>query len=621
VKLAAKLTIVFALLAIVPIAIVGYVSYDNGKRAIEQETINHLISTNLLKSSEMDRWIDDNKRDLESMAQRPLVRQYTAMLATHDTSAPAYFEARTSLIEEHFKPRMEIAGGFTELFVMCPLHGIILASSDEKQEGKYRDTQPYFIEGKTGSYVQGVYYSVTLQQPAMTISTPVKDKQGNLIAVMGGQLDLNELSEIIALQSGMSQTEDTYLVNTFNFFVAEPRFGKDYALRKAVRTEGVEAGLSGKDGTGYYDDYRGVPVVGAYLWLPEYQLVIITEVDEAEAFAPVVRLGWTASGIGAIALILAVLAGWFVAVTITRPVRRLVEATEDVGRGNLERKVVTTGKDEISDLSRSFEQMTKNLRETLVSRDKLAEEVAERKQAEENLKQTMADLERSNAELERFAYIASHDLQEPLRMVSSYTQLLERRYKDKLDADAHDFIGYAVNGAKRMQQLINDLLTYSRVGTRGKPFESTDCEAVLNAALANLQVAVSESGAVVTHDLLPTVKADEGQLVQLFQNLLDNAIKFHGKEPPRVHVSAEKKDDEWVFSVKDNGIGINPQYFERVFIIFQRLHREEYRGTGIGLAIAKRIVHRHGGRIWIESELGKGSTFYFALPVIKQGKE
>jgi light-regulated signal transduction histidine kinase (bacteriophytochrome) len=198
-------------------------------------------------------------------------------------------------------------------------------------------------------------------------------------------------------------------------------------------------------------------------------------------------------------------------------------------------------------------------------------------------------------------------------MVSSYTQLLERRYKDKLDADAKDFINYAVGGVERMQQLLNDLLVYSRVGTQAKPFKRTDMEAVLEAALANLQVAIKEGKARVSHDPLPKVMADEGQLVQVFQNLIGNAIKFRGEKSPRIHVSAEQRDSEWVFSVKDNGIGIEPKHFDRIFLIFQRLHREEYPGTGTGLAIAQKIVEHHGGRMWVESQPGKGSTFYFSV--------
>jgi PAS domain S-box-containing protein len=245
----------------------------------------------------------------------------------------------------------------------------------------------------------------------------------------------------------------------------------------------------------------------------------------------------------------------------------------------------------------------------------VVEDITERKKTEEKLKKVMDDLARSNAELERFAYVASHDLQEPLRMVTSYLQLLERRYKDKLDGDALEFINYAVDGSNRMKTLISDLLSYSRVGTRGKEFALTDCEEILGRVLDNLQISIEENRAKVTHDPLPKLMADDVQLESLFQNLIGNAIKFHGKKPPRVHVGVNKDEKGWIFSVSDNGIGIDPQYFERIFIIFQRLHnREEYPGTGIGLAISKRIVERHGGRMWIESQPGKGSTFFFTLP-------
>ena len=328
-----------------------------------------------------------------------------------------------------------------------------------------------------------------------------------------------------------------------------------------------------------------------------------------------------------------------------------------------------------------------------------ARDVTRQRRAEEALAQKAEELARSNAELEQFAYVASHDLQEPLRMVASYLQLLERRYKGQLDADADEFIAYAVDGANRMRGLINDLLAYSRLGTRGKDFELTDCEAVFERVIANLKTAIEESGAVMTHDALPAVMADDAQLGQLFQNLIENAIKFRNEAPPHIHVSATSIaecgnvlkplgamrnaecgmnrmqntecgecsqadrrnvlkptgamrneglvqsnvlnsalrnpcpvkreayftgaqsafEDGWLFSVRDNGIGIDQEYAERIFEIFQRLHtREEYPGTGIGLAICKKIVDRHGGHIWVESEPGKGSTFYFT---IRQEKE
>ena len=246
-------------------------------------------------------------------------------------------------------------------------------------------------------------------------------------------------------------------------------------------------------------------------------------------------------------------------------------------------------------------------------------DITERRRMEEALRQTVAELERSNRDLEQFAYVASHDLQEPLRMVANYTQLLARRYKGSLDGDADEFIAYAVDGATRMQTLINDLLAFSRVGTRGSDFEATDCQAVLERTLGSLRAAIEESGAEVTHDPLPAVMADAGQLGQVLQNLIGNAIKFRGQEPPRIHVSARRDGDGWTFSVRDNGIGVAPEYHDRIFVIFQRLHgRDEYQGTGIGLAICKKIVERHGGRIWLDSQPGKGTTFYFTLGALPE---
>jgi PAS domain S-box-containing protein len=244
-----------------------------------------------------------------------------------------------------------------------------------------------------------------------------------------------------------------------------------------------------------------------------------------------------------------------------------------------------------------------------------ARDITDLKKNELIIKKYAEDLERSNLELQQFAYIASHDLQEPLRVITSYLQLIERRYKDKLDQDANEFIDFAVDASSKLQEMINDLLAYSRVGTKGNPFAETDITQALKQALNNLELIIEENHAVITYDALPTLMADENQIVTVFQNLIANSIKFHKpNQSPEIHISAEKKENLWLFSVRDNGIGIDLKYKDKLFVIFKRLVGREYSGSGIGLAMCKRIIERHKGHIWVESELDKGSTFYFTIP-------
>jgi len=316
------------------------------------------------------------------------------------------------------------------------------------------------------------------------------------------------------------------------------------------------------------------------------------------AFKPALRSLWLVGGVNALVVVLCIAGAGLLSRRVVRRLRILQDHAHGLGEGHFDRRVDVGGFQELVELGQRFNEM--------------AEQLQQRAAAVET---AMEELRRSNRELEQFAYVASHDLQEPLRVIIGYLQLIERRYRGKLDAEGEEFIGFVVDAVKRMQALIADLLEYSRVGTRGRPFVPTDADEVLRRVVESLSRVIAETGAQVTHDPLPTVCADDLQLMQLLQNLIGNALKFHGPQRPQVHVSAQSDADGWRFSVRDNGIGIEPQYREQIFVIFQRLHtRDKYPGTGIGLAICKKIVERHGGRIWIDSAPGGGSTFYFTLP-------
>ena len=414
--------------------------------------------------------------------------------------------------------------------------------------------------------------SEPLQNLAVGFSAPIYGARGRFRGVVATRVPVENLRTIFEQEGRLRYGEGTYdwLLLTRDGMIISEQHQRQMmdSLPMKIEVPSLLRAAATPTQPGFVEEVherRGTSIVTGYARTQGYKdfrgfdWIVLFRLNHDQVYAPVDRLLWTVGGIGFLVILPLTGYGIWVSWRLGRERNDLVKARRD-------------------------------------------------------LEQSVAELGRSNADLQQFAYVASHDLQEPLRMVSSYTQLLARRYKGKLDTDADEFIAFAVDGATRMQRLIQDLLAYSRVSTGGHQFKPTSVDAALGYALDNLRHAMKESGAVVTHDPLPTVIGDEKQLAQLFQNLLSNAVKFRGHEPPRIHVSAKRTDVEWLFSVRDNGIGLDAQYADRIFVIFQRLHnRQEYPGTGIGLAICKKIVERHGGRIWVESEPGKGATFYFTI--------
>ena len=508
------------------------------------------------------------------------------------------------------KNKLPLYSDRLQAIILVDKMGKVISSTNEKFMGKDFSGQDVFMQGIRKNYgktcVGQPHYSPDLNKNCIFVSAPVISKHNTeTLGVIINAYNLITLNEITTNPVGMGETGEVYLVNRDEILITESRFVEDAPLKLIIDTEPVRRIIeNGKKMIGIYKNYRGMSVVGVSMDLPEYNWILLAETNKTEAFAPLKMLRIVALILGVVGTAAVTSLGIIFAVSTSRPIEDLTKATERLAGGDLEHRVKVTRKDEIGSLASSFNAMSEELERV----------INEHKRTEKELRQYSTALKRSNEELQHFAYVASHDLQEPLRMISSYLQLIKRRYKGKLDADADEFIAFAVDGADRQQKMINALLEYSRVDRFGKPFESTDCEIVLEQALTNLKVMISECGAVITHDSLPTVMADNTQLLQVFQNLIANAVKFRGNEPPHVHISARRNENEWIFSVRDNGIGIDPEYNGRLFNIFKRLHGREYPGVGLGLSICKKIIMRHGGRIWVESESGKGATFYFTIP-------
>jgi signal transduction histidine kinase len=559
-----------------------------------EEISSHVRTTIDMQNRFIEKWFQDKTEDVRYMAQS------SALKSGEIEQVRAFFDDFTRTKSEFFNL------GFVNR------NGDAIVSTVTSTSFSVAD-RDYFQQALRGEEaVSDVLIGRVVAEPLIIIAAPVKNEKGEVVHVVFASIRMTTIDGVMELFQ-WKKTGKTYLVNREGLAVTIPRNVRDsenfVRMETKIDSAIIHSALDHMTPPISYKDYRDVDVYGSYEWTHSNRWIVVGEIDRSEALENYFQHA-TLMGLGLV-FILIISTLWMTRLyrMILTPINHLSSGARILQKGlygeqiNLE--YLDNAPAELKELCITFNQMSTTLKENILSEMK----------AQAQLRQSAQDLERSNRDLQQFAYIASHDLQEPLRMITSYLQLLERRYEAQLDGDAKEFIAFAVDGAHRMRALINDLLTYSRVETKKKPLAPIDLNQVMTRVLQNLQPALEDKQAIVTYDSLPKIDADESQMLQLFQNFISNGIKFNRESCPMVHVSAVRMNSEWRFTVADNGIGISREHAERIFVIFQRLHtRSEYEGSGIGLSICKKIVERHGGRIWLESELGAGTRFFFTIP-------
>jgi signal transduction histidine kinase len=620
-----KLTIIFLIMVIIPMLFVAFFSLFNTRTIIIQVSEEDLIEISNSNSKLINQLLVENQRTSATLAGDPLVVEFlNSSEEVRQNMTLQINQTLQNFADTH--PDYDAPG-------LLDINGIVVASLEPSLIGKNRSFRDYFqasIQGE--SYMSDILVGRGTGRPGVFLTNPVINANNTIIGIDIIWLKADTIWDMID-EVKVGKEGIAFLIDQDGVIIAHPnrdllyhslgelsqesvdiindtvRFGvientTISLIPESLGMDDLASELKGSSNSSTYRYYNPLDnrynIIG-YSRLESQTWVVVIDLPEDQYFASLrfleLMIWLSVIIIGIITLSIAVL----LVHAIVRPIRRLSDVAISVEKGKqfnpLSIEDITSKYDEIAQLARVFSSMVTSLQQ----------EIVERKKVENELK-------RSNIELERFAYVASHDLQEPLRMVASFTQLLADRYKDKLDDEANQFIDFAVDGALRMRELIDDLLSYSRLMSKEKEFHMVNCETILKVVKSNLENIFTESNAIITQDSMPVVYGDQIQLGRLFQNLIDNAIKFRREETPKIHIGVKEKKDNWEFFVSDNGIGIDSKYFDRIFVIFQRLHtKKEYKGTGIGLAVCKKIVSHHGGKIWIKSEIGKGTTIYFTI--------
>ncbi len=638
-KIAHKISLSFLIAVVLLTGISGAVFYSKARTNLQQAIFAHLETTAKSRAHHIENLLEEHKREVELMAESFQIETTLETIINNHPDSTKLIEETKSELEELLHPEI----GLYEIFILNP-DGKIIASTDQSRIGLDKSTDAYFLAAKNKTYIKDAYYSQTTKQNTICISTPIQvDETGEFLGVLVARYNALEfLYEITTERTGLGETGEIYLVNKDRFMITPSRFVKDTVLRQKLDTEKLRKVFEDLEEFGaephphvplIYEDYRGTRVLGIHDHIPEMQWYLLAEIDVKEALAPLAKI----KRLGIVIMLLIPVVVWLIGIVLARfiskPIHELHKGTEIIGAGNFDHTVATDAKDEVGQLSRAFDQMTVNLKKTTTSVSNLEKEVAEREKAERALQaanrflsQASKKLEDSNRELQNFAYIASHDLREPLRKISSFGGLLKESLGANLNPDDQENLEFMVNGADRMNQMIEGLLVYSRLTTREVSPEVVDLnETVEQLVQLELAVVLQETAATIeVPQPLPKVWAVPVQMNQLLQNLIVNGIKYRREETqPKIVITAKRLAQDTIrIEVQDNGIGIKEEFHADIFAMFRRLHsRQKYEGAGIGLAVCKKIVEKHGGQIGVESKQGQGATFWFTLSLAKQEEE
>ena len=621
-KLPTKLTLLFFLFSSLPVSIVAYTSFTTSRKIIKQNMVHHLTSINFQKEAELERWINDKKRMLRSLARRPLLQQHGSVLLSDIHTEIRWKNAYKNISQEHFKATLDEEGGFMELFLMRKTDGMILISSDKSCEGKYRENKPYFLIGRNETFVQNPYYDFSRGQSLITVSTPVKSANNTVIAVLAGHVNLAELSEIMLkkVDHTKGENENTYLVNRFNFMVAGESIGSEGAMKKAIYSEGIERALKHMDGFEIYKDYRNTTVFGAYRWLPRFEMAILTEQNRDEVLASITLLRKTILILlGAITLIV-ILLGIYLARTITRPVGQLVKGADEFGRGNLDFRIENESKDEIGTLTAAFNLMAEkrqNAENELEKHKEHLEELVEIRTAE--LKQSQSQLivaEKMSALGTMTAGIA-HEMNNPMMGILNFVQYCIKHTSK--DDRKYEVLQDAEKSTNDCIKIIKNLLTFSRIEKEEEEkFQKESCDSVLERVLKLLYYRIETENIAFdryNHPDTPAILIKVTNIQQVFLNILGNALDaLKNSDDKTLKIDIRPKDGFVQTTVTDSGCGILPRDFPKIYDPFFTT-KPVGKGTGLGLSVCTGIIIDHGGTISCESEVGKGTSFKILLPI------